>query len=632
MAAIRQSAARRPRRGSVERPVSARMYRGTWLLVAVPLLIAAFTVTRPQALPPPVLPPTFDGGAAIELAYDLSHSRPLRLPGSASAANWFRGALESYGLALESDRFSADIPGYGRTELENITATVAGSSPETIVVMAHRDNLGLGPGADDNASGTAALIELARAYASPTPAPAGRCGPTRVCPSHTIVFLSTDGGAFGGIGAERFAATWPRRSHVVAVLNLDALVGTGRPRIALAGDAPRSPSPALVATAASRILEQSGVAPDRPSAVRQLVQLGFPFSLHEQAPFVARGIPALTLTSTPPRPSRPYEDVPDTLRTRAAAFRIGQTGRAAQEVLTSVDQGLDISGGSSSYVYLGSRIVRGWAIELVLIAALFPFLAAAVDVFARCRRRRIPLGPAVRSYRSRLGVWLFGGALFLFFALVGAWPRGIARPPAPETDAAHDWPVLALAVLALTCACAWLVARPRLARRHDVALSEELAGATVALLALGVVALLVLATNPFALLFVLPSLHAWLWLPQVRNRPAWIRAAVFAAGLLGPALLLRMLAAEVGLGLGTLWYLAELVSIGYVRIPVFAIVLAWAAAGAQLAALAAGRYAPYPDVEQRGLGPVRTALRRVLLASRSRATRAPTEPEQALEG
>jgi hypothetical protein len=65
---------------------------------------------------------------------------------------------------------------------------------------------------------------------------------------------------------------------------------------------------------------------------------------------------------------------------------------------------------------------------------------------------------------------------------------------------------------------------------------------------------------------------------------------------------------------------------------VFAIVLAWAAAGAQLAALAAGRYAPYPDVEQRGLGPVRTALRRVLLASRSRATRAPTEPEQALEG
>ncbi|HEY6584756.1 MAG TPA: hypothetical protein VIZ29_07910, partial [Gaiellaceae bacterium] len=61
MAANRPPAVqRRPRRGSLERPVSGRTYRGTALLVAIPLLIAAFTVSRPEQLPPPSLPPAFD--------------------------------------------------------------------------------------------------------------------------------------------------------------------------------------------------------------------------------------------------------------------------------------------------------------------------------------------------------------------------------------------------------------------------------------------------------------------------------------------------------------------------------------------------------------------------------------------
>ena len=158
MSATRQSAAGRPRRGSVERPVSARMYRGTWLLVAIPLLVAAFTVTRPRALSAPALPPSFDQNAARDVAVDLSRRWALRPPGSTGAANWLKGALEPYGLKLEWDTFSADIPGMGRRTLENVIATVPGSSRDTIVVMAHRDDLGLGSGADDNASGTGALV------------------------------------------------------------------------------------------------------------------------------------------------------------------------------------------------------------------------------------------------------------------------------------------------------------------------------------------------------------------------------------------------------------------------------------------------------------------------------------------
>jgi hypothetical protein len=133
-----------------------------------------------------------------------------------------------------------------------------------------------------------------------------------------------------------------------------------------------------------------------------------------------------------------------------------------------------------------------------------------------------------------------------------------------------------------------------------------------------VIALVVLAINPFALLLVLPSLHAWLWLPQSRgNLP--LQAAVFCAGLLGPLLLLWSLGARFGLGLDAPWYLAALVSVDYVPLPSVAVCLVWAAAGGQLAALAVGRYAPYPEAAERGpRGPIRELVRTVVLAIRRR--------------
>jgi hypothetical protein len=77
-------------------------------------------------------------------------------------------------------------------------------------------------------------------------------------------------------------------------------------------------------------------------------------------------------------------------------------------------------------------------------------------------------------------------------------------------------------------------------------------------------------------------------------------------------------AVRYGLGLAAPWYLAELVAIRYVSIPTFVIWLAWIAVAAQLAAIAAGRYAPYPAARERGLGPIRATIRRLLLAQRSR--------------
>src|SRR5205085_4627528 len=141
-------------------------------------------------------------------------------------------------------------------------------------------------------------------------------------------------------------------------------------------------------------------------------------------------------------------------------------------------QGLDLAQGTSTYVYLGSRIVRGWAIELVLIAALLPFFAATVDLFARCRRRRIPLAPALRSYLSRLGFWLLVGGLFELFALAGAWPGGAPVPPSPQSPVATHWPVVATLGFLALAGVGWFVARDRLIPRRRIGVGEEVAGYT----------------------------------------------------------------------------------------------------------------------------------------------------------
>jgi Peptidase family M28 len=617
---------RRPRHGSLERPVNARAYRGTALLVAIPLLLTAFTIGRPESLPAPTFPAAFDQVGATQSARELATQFPNRTPGSptaADAADWVAERLASFGFRVQRDRFRADVPDQGQVELENVTAVSPGRSADVLVVMAHRDNRGTtGQGANDNASGTGVLLELARGYGlRAAPGPGQERAPAS--PAHTIVLVSSDGGAYGGLGAVRFLETSPYRRRIAAAVNLVAIGGDNSVRIEIAADRPRSPDATLVETAAARIIQRAGGEPRRTSAAGQLIDLAFPFSFYEQAPLIGAAIPALSLTTAGPRPPTPETDTIDALNDR----RIGQIGRATEALLGSLDEGVALARDTSTYLYLGARTVQGWAVQLVLITALLPFLLAAVDLFARCRRRRIPLAPALRSYRTRLAFWLWVGLAFGFLAVVGAWPQ-VELPPPPGTSPAGDWPAVTLTIFAVFVFASWLVGRERLLPRRQVSLEEELAGQTTALLVLAVLALLTLATNAFALIFLLPSLHAWLWLPQVRHSAPWVRAGVLGSGFLGPALLLGSFAWRFELGFDAPWYVLELVAIGYVPLPAIVIALGWFAAAGQLAAIATGRYAPYPDARERPpRGPVRQLVGRLLGLALGRK---PTELKRAV--
>jgi len=104
----------------------------------------------------------------------------------------------------------------------NVLGVVRGSDPrlrdEAVVVGAHLDHLGsrggvLHPGADDNATGVAALLEIAKTLAS---------APSR--PKRSVVVAFWTGEEEGHLGSEHYAANpaWPL-AKTSAYLNLDMI-------------------------------------------------------------------------------------------------------------------------------------------------------------------------------------------------------------------------------------------------------------------------------------------------------------------------------------------------------------------------------------------------------------------------
>ncbi|HEX5792369.1 MAG TPA: M28 family peptidase [Rheinheimera sp.] len=90
-----------------------------------------------------------------------------------------------------------------------------------VVVTAHYDHLGqqgrkIFHGADDNASGVAALLELAARLSNS-------------CPAYSYIFLATDAEENGLYGSKAFVANSPiPRAQIVLNLNLDMLSRPGR--------------------------------------------------------------------------------------------------------------------------------------------------------------------------------------------------------------------------------------------------------------------------------------------------------------------------------------------------------------------------------------------------------------------
>jgi hypothetical protein len=588
---------RRLRRGTLERPLNGRLVR-VGLLVVLPAFIALlFSISATTALPRSPLEPLFDAASAAAYAETFATLYPSRVPGSegaGEAARWYSETIGSVGLAIEEDVWTEDLADLGSVELRNVVTIVPGRSDETIVLVAHRDNAGAEQPRGENSTGTATLIELARGFAPQ------EFGPDPAL-NRTLVLVSTDAGAFGGAGAARFVGESPYARSAIAVVVLDDL-GTGRPRLAIAGDEPASPARTLVRTASARVAEEVGAPPTLPSVPTQLLDLGIPFALDEQGRFLAGELAAVTLTTSPHAGSG---DVATQTR------RLGQLGRATEAIVSSLDSSVGGAFRTPDSVFFADRAASGWSVRLTLILCVVPFALGVVDLVVRGRRRRLPFAPAVRAQRARLGIWVFGGILVWLGAVAGVFPTGAPLPLPPYGAFFTSRPVFGGLLLAFAFVLGWLVVRRRLDAGRGATSEERLAGFSVALALLGAVAVVLAFVQPYALVFVVPSLYAWLWLP-LEGRLGW-RLTLYAVGLAGPIIGLVLLGRQLELSaFDAALYVIGLITVGYLSVLSATLGLLWAAAAVQIGALAFGRYAPYAaGAEPPPPGPLRRALARV---------------------
>lgn len=120
-------------------------------------------------------------------------SKYVTQPGNKRAAAYLFDRYRSFGYQPEYQNFEYRIRNGPTGQTANVVATLKGTTnPDLIyVVSSHYDSVVVGPGADDDSSGTAALLETARILAKhPQPA--------------TIIFASFTGEEAGLLGSREF--------------------------------------------------------------------------------------------------------------------------------------------------------------------------------------------------------------------------------------------------------------------------------------------------------------------------------------------------------------------------------------------------------------------------------------------
>jgi Zn-dependent M28 family amino/carboxypeptidase len=190
-------------------------------------------------------------------------------------------------VALNGVTFSTDYAVDAQKVVsKNIVGVLPGKTRpnERVIYSAHWDHLGVGlpdakgdkiyNGAVDNASGTAALIELGRAFAK---------GPR---PARSIVFLAVTAEEKGLLGSEYYADNplYPLAT-TVADLNMDGMNVLGEVKdVSMSGNAPLTLQDDLIKLAAERGLSFSPDAhPEAGSFYRS-----------DHFPFAKRGVPAIS--------------------------------------------------------------------------------------------------------------------------------------------------------------------------------------------------------------------------------------------------------------------------------------------------------------------------------------------------
>ncbi|MBM3289225.1 MAG: M20/M25/M40 family metallo-hydrolase, partial [Candidatus Hydrogenedentes bacterium] len=186
--------------------------------LAIAVAFALWSSGPPRAVPAHAPPDVFSAERAFAHVLELSReSREMGTPAQLRAIDYIVAQLKSLEVNVEPiDETLHFVRGQSRP-IRNIVARIPGTqSTKSVVLMAHHDSVAAGPGAADDASGVAAILETVRALKSGPPL------------RNDVIVLVTDGEELGLYGAKLFVAQHPWMRDVGLVMNFDG-TGSGGP-------------------------------------------------------------------------------------------------------------------------------------------------------------------------------------------------------------------------------------------------------------------------------------------------------------------------------------------------------------------------------------------------------------------
>lgn len=242
-----------------------------------------------------------------ELAGDIG-VRLRTTRGETRAARYVADKFRSFGYEVKIQKFDVD----GATS-RNVVAWWPQSRRHGFVIGAHTDTVARSPGANDNASGVAVTLELARVIAGKAP-------------SEWVRFVA--------FGSEEYGADG--RHHVGSQVFVNRLGETGRERLG------GMTSVDMVADGRPLLVGNSGIADDvvARTLFRKIRDAGIAVRYHtlcdcsDHGPFEHAGIPASFAYSGP---EENYHDETDTVPNMKPRHLL-RTGRAMRAFVLAIDR------------------------------------------------------------------------------------------------------------------------------------------------------------------------------------------------------------------------------------------------------------------------------------------------------
>jgi hypothetical protein len=282
--------------------------KGEWSAVGSPLVAVLTEGTAPERrrgskrAPLGRLAPVFDPASMMRHVHVLAaagmEGRGVGTQGLDKAGRYIADALRRAGLEPGADdgtffqTFEEDGGPDGQpAKLRNVVGVIPGTDPQLakrpLIIGAHYDHLGFGwpdvhegqrgqlhPGADDNASGVAVLLEVAKLMAT---------GAKSLRP---IVFVAFSGEEWGRRGSKHFVRATQRfpAKNAIAMVNLDTIGRLGTQKLMVLGSGSATEWVHIARGVGFTTGVESTCVPEDPEA-------------SDQASFLEVGIPAIQLFS-----------------------------------------------------------------------------------------------------------------------------------------------------------------------------------------------------------------------------------------------------------------------------------------------------------------------------------------------